>query len=207
MKTCIILCVLVAIAMSRSYPLYKQCDSAWGSDQLGTSSNTICKAGCLMSSAAMALAGTGHSYNPKTLNQWLKGHGGYVSGDLFVWGSIGPIGLPFEGKVSNSQIKAKLDAGKVVICNVHNGGHWVLAHGYSGDNILVNDPGYSTTSYTLSQIVDGQNGVFRVGNANFLWGLVQQAETLVGLRAETNALVEANGGLLDDEESNFIRSE
>jgi hypothetical protein len=55
-----------------------------------------------------------------------------------------------------------LDKGKVVICNVHNGGHWVLAHGYSGDNILVNDPGFSTTSYTLSQIVNGQNGVYRV---------------------------------------------
>ncbi len=55
-----------------------------------------------------------------------------------------------------------MDKGKVVICNVHNGGHWVLAHGYSGDNILVNDPGFSTTSYTLSQIVNGQNGVYRV---------------------------------------------
>jgi hypothetical protein len=55
-----------------------------------------------------------------------------------------------------------LDKGKVVICNVHNGGHWVLAHGHSGDNILVNDPGFSTTSYTLSQIVNGQNGVYRV---------------------------------------------
>ena len=36
------------------------------------------------------------------------------------------------------------------MCNVHNGGHWVLATGYSGDKILVNDPGYSTSSYSLS---------------------------------------------------------
>lgn len=115
-----------------------------------------------MSSAAMALTGTGHSYNPSSLNKWLKSNGGYVSGDAFVWGSINRLGLTFEGKVSNSQIKAKLDAGKVVICNVHNGGHWVLAHGHSGDNILVNDPGYSVTSYALNQIVDGQNGIYGV---------------------------------------------
>lgn len=116
-----------------------------------------------MSSAAMALAGSGKGYNPSSLNAWLKSHGGYVSGNLFVWGSISSLGLHYEGKVSNSQIKSELDKGKVVILNVHNGGHWVLAHGYSGDNILVNDPGYSTTSYSLSQIVNGQTGVYRVG--------------------------------------------
>jgi hypothetical protein len=160
----IILLVLVIAVFSRSYPLFKQCDPAWKNEQLGTSSNTICSAGCLMSSASMALAGTGHGYNPSTLNAWLKSHGGYVSGDLFVWGSINSLGLTFQGKVSNSQIKANLDKGHVVICNVHNGGHWVLATGYNGDNIMVNDPGYATSSYTLSQIVDGQNGVYAVSN-------------------------------------------
>jgi ABC-type bacteriocin/lantibiotic exporter with double-glycine peptidase domain len=115
-----------------------------------------------MSSASMALKGTGHDFNPSSLNAWLKSHGGYVSGDLFVWSAINSLGLNFQGKFANSQIKAKLDQGYVVICNVHNGGHWVLAYGYNGDNILVNDPGYSTTSYTLSQIVEGQNGVYSV---------------------------------------------
>eukprot|EP00919_Chromeraceae_sp_WS-2016_P068220 GHVR01161641.1.p1 GENE.GHVR01161641.1~~GHVR01161641.1.p1 ORF type:complete len:126 (-),score=8.91 GHVR01161641.1:1042-1419(-) len=115
-----------------------------------------------MSSAAMALAGTGHSFNPSTLNKWLKQHGGYVSGDLFVWAAINSLGLTFIGKFQNSEIKSKLDAGYVVICNVHNGGHWVLAYGYSGDNILVNDPGYSTTSYSLREIVNGQNGVYKI---------------------------------------------
>jgi hypothetical protein len=46
--------------------------------------------------------------------------------------------------------------------NVHNGGHWVLATGYSGNSIHVNDPGYTTTAYDLSQIVDGQNVVYAV---------------------------------------------
>jgi len=184
-----LLALLVALALGRTYPMYKQCDSRWANEQLGTSSNTICKAGCTMSSAAMALAGTGHNYNPSTLNQWLKANGGYVSGDLFVWGSLNKLGLTFEGKVSNSEIKSKLDAGRVVICNVHNGGHWVLAYGYSGDNILVNDPGYSTTSYSLSQIVNGQNAVYRVGNGIF--------GSLSNLRVGEDLSNLADGGILE----------
>jgi hypothetical protein len=97
-----ILLLLIAIAFTRNYPMYKQCDSRWANDQLGTSSNTICKAGCLMSSAAMALSGTGHSYDPKSLNSWLKSNGGYVSGDLFVWGAINKLGLTYKGHVANS---------------------------------------------------------------------------------------------------------
>lgn len=194
-----ILALLVVGIFTRNYPMYKQCDPAWKNEQLGTSSNTICSAGCLMSSASMALAGTGHAFNPSTLNQWLKGHGGYVSGDLFVWGSINSLGLTFEGKVANSQIKAKLDQGKVVICNVHNGGHWVLAYGYNGDNILVNDPGYSTTSYTLSQIVDGQNGIYRVGN-----GKPSLYERFTSSFQRKVGLDDADGGKL---EQNQLQSE
>lgn len=67
-----------------------------------------------------------------------------------MWSSIGKLGLYYTGFVINSNIKSSLDAGNVVICNVRNGDHWVLAYGYSGDNILVNDPGYSTKSYSLS---------------------------------------------------------
>jgi hypothetical protein len=102
----------------------------------------------------MGLAGIGKNYNPGTLNSWLKSHGGYVSGDLIVWSAVSSIGLSYKGKVANSAIKSNLDAGHVVICNVHNGGHWVLAHGYSGNSILVNDPGYTTTSYDINSIVN-----------------------------------------------------
>lgn len=187
------LAVLVTLALSRNYPMYKQCDSRWANEQLGTSSNTICKAGCLMSSAAMALAGTGKNYNPSTLNTWLKANGGYVSGDLFVWGSINRIGLNYQGKVANSQIIANLNAGKVVICNVHNGGHWVLAYAYQGDNIMVNDPGYSTNSYALSQIVDGQNAIYTVGNGAY-YNLINKLNALRKTGVES---IEADGGLLE----------
>ena len=188
------LALLVVLALSRTYPLYKQCDSRWGSEKLGTSANTICSAGCLMSSCSMALAGTGHNYNPSTLNKWLTSNGGYASGDLLIWGAINKLGLTFEGKVGNSQIKAKLDQGKVVILNVHNGGHWVLAHGYSGDNILVNDPGFSTSSYSLSQIVDGQTGIYGVAGGNY-YNLIKKLTNLRSNKAEFSTI--ADGGLLE----------
>lgn len=104
---------------------------------------------------------------PPPLTHGLRPTGGYVSGDLFVWGSVNSLGLAFEGKVANSQIKAKLDQGKVVVLNVRGGGHWVLAYGYNGDKILVNDSNHDNTYYTLSEIVEGQNGVFNVRAGDF----------------------------------------
>jgi hypothetical protein len=89
--------LLVTAVLARTYPLYKQCDSRWGNEQLGTSSNTICKAGCAISSVAMALTGCGHNYNPGTINTWLKNNGGYVGGDGLVWGSVSKLGLSFVG--------------------------------------------------------------------------------------------------------------
>jgi len=51
-----------------------------------------------MSSVSMALNGIGKTIdgqesNPDSLNTWLKNHGGYASGDLFVWGSVSSLGL------------------------------------------------------------------------------------------------------------------
>jgi hypothetical protein len=61
MKQILILILLISSIFTRNYPLYKQCDQQWANDQLGTSPvNTICRAGCLLSSSAMALKGTGH---------------------------------------------------------------------------------------------------------------------------------------------------
>jgi len=150
-KLILTLALIVVLINAKTFPMFKQCDPAWRNDQLGTSSNTICSAGCLMSSVSMALAGTVRpDINPSILNKWLTQNGGYVSGDLLVWAAVNNFGLTFQGKVANSEIKSRLDQGNVVICNVHNGKHWVLAYGYSGDSILINDPNYTTPSYTLA---------------------------------------------------------
>ncbi len=90
--------------------------------------------------------------NPGTLNTWLKKNGGYVSGNLFVWASVTKKGLPWYNFISVSNLKHSMDAGRHCILNVHSGHHWVLATGYSGSSIKVNDPGYSTTHYPESEI-------------------------------------------------------
>ena len=78
-----IIALATLAVIGSSYPLYKQCDSRWGSDKLGTSGQTICQAGCLMSSVAMVIADCGRSIGgaqatPKTLNTFLRNNGGYV---------------------------------------------------------------------------------------------------------------------------------
>jgi hypothetical protein len=105
MKTPILALLLIVATLAYNYPMYKQCDSKWASNQLGTSTNTICSAGCLMSSAAMALTGFGKVFTPATLNTWLTNNKGYVSGDLFVWASINVHGVTFRGFIDNSKIK------------------------------------------------------------------------------------------------------
>ena len=88
------LLIATMLACASSYVLYKQCDARWKSQRLGTSSATICSAGCLMSSVAMVLS---NHFNPSTLNTWLTHNGGYVQGDLFVWTSVARYGLHYEG--------------------------------------------------------------------------------------------------------------
>jgi len=106
----------------------------------------------------MALAGTGKTVDgqastPKSLNHYLSTHGGY-SGNLFIWGSVGKFGFHYAGQTrDHNKMKSDIAAGKIVILNVNHGGHWVLAHGVSANNFLVNDPGFSRTSYASSEVV------------------------------------------------------
>ena len=105
----------------------------------------------------MGLSGTGHSYDPGSLNKWLKSNGG-ISGPQINYTKLGEIGLGYDGNCGSSEVKANIDKGKIVCMNVHNGGHWVLGYAYNGNTIMVNDPGYSTTSYSLSEV--GNSHVF-----------------------------------------------
>ena len=148
------------VALSTAYPLFKQCDSRWGSNQIGTSSKTICQVGCLMSSMSMVLNDChktldgGAAANPGTFNTWLKGHGGYVSGNLYVWGAVQPLGLSFVGfSSSDADIKSHFDQGHAVILNVNKGGHYVLMTGHSASGYSVNDPGFNKSSYTNAEVV------------------------------------------------------
>ena len=148
-----------------------------------------------MSSVSSALAGIGKGYNPSTLNTWLKGHGGYVSGDLFVWASVNSLGLSYVGKVANSNIAVNLAANNVVILNVHNGGHWVLATSMSGSTIYVNDPGYNTASYDLSEIVANNSGLYHV-TGGFLGVMINEIEIAFNVNGRRDKMMGADRGNL-----------
>lgn len=193
MNKVILLAILATGVLGIDFPLYKQCDSKWGQEQLGTSSKTICSSGCTVSSAAMMLYALGNTQlDPSTLNKWLIENKGFDRGNNFVWGSISKFGVSFYGFISNSQIKEFLDQGKFLILNVRSGGHWVLATGYSGDTIYVNDPGYSVESYTLSQVVNGRTAVYTSTNSmpdfitNFIIDISEFLRFFIGSKVESS---------------------
>jgi len=141
-----------------SWSLFKQCDPAWGSQELGTcAGETICSAGCAMSSVAMMLATKGIGTNPGVLDAWLTQNGGYASGCLIVWAAVDAFGVTsFQGmeQADESAICSGLDQMHGIIANVNNGGHWVLLTGCAGGGVFyVNDPGYDRSTYSMSEIL------------------------------------------------------
>ena len=65
-----------AAAAMPPVPHFSQCDSGWGSGQLGGDGPTICSTGCALASAAMVMAYYGVDTDPKRLNDAI-GRGGY----------------------------------------------------------------------------------------------------------------------------------
>jgi len=141
-----------------SWTLFKQCDSRWANQELGTCSGvSICAAGCAMSSVAMILSTKGVSTNPSILNDWLKGHGGYADGCDIYWGTVDQFGkTSFQGieTADYGTVCNGVSAGHGIIANVNGGAHWVLVTGCDGNgNYYVNDPGYNRNSYPASAVL------------------------------------------------------
>ena len=162
MKTFILAALLAVISTVSSYPMFKQCDSRWGTNPLGNwGGETICSAGCTMSSLAMILSQCntlvwGNPVTPANLNQFLKANGGFVQGNLLVFAASDVFQTAkFVTKTANAgSIQWYLDNGHAAILNIDNGAHWVLSYGYSGSTFYVNDPYYDRKSYQSWEIVD-----------------------------------------------------
>jgi hypothetical protein len=132
--------------------IYSQRDPRWASMPLGLSLSTIGQEGCLITDAAQMLTELGRTISPGILNEWLKTHGGYVSGNHFVFASIDQFGLTkFRtlGECVNKlapldTLDRALSQGAYVIAKVDfsPGGivqqHWVI---YRGEEMLT-DPWY-----------------------------------------------------------------
>jgi hypothetical protein len=149
----------------REYPLFKQCDSRWGSDKLGSSS-TVCKVGCLITSVAMALNGLGKRIDgnipdPKNFNQFLMTNGGY-QGNLFLWYSVSKFGFQFVGMPTDVNVIKKYVCDKYVVSiNIDRGGHWVLAIGINADgSFQILDPGFNRNVVPANEVL--RAGIYKV---------------------------------------------
>lgn len=160
----------ISLTIPWSYPLYKQCNDAWGNEMMGD--KTVCAVGCLMSSTSSGIGGTGieignATSNPGTLNEWLKENSGYQNNN-FVEGALpalnpARISWPADGMHPTNDLPYNtvcdyIKQGRVVIGNVMAGGHFVLLTGYSetdGDTFAVNDSGFNTATYSYTKDIVG----------------------------------------------------
>jgi hypothetical protein len=137
--------------------MYKQCDGRWANQQLGYCSQTICSAGCAMTSVAMMLTSKGTNMDPGALDSYLTRNGGYANGCEIIWSAANNFGtVRFVGmQVANEwEICNGLSQNHGIVANVNGGGHWVLLTGCAGNgNFYVNDPGYSRSTYSIGEIL------------------------------------------------------
>jgi lysozyme len=136
-------------------PLSQQ-DPRWKAVKLGTSTSTIGGYGCLLTCATMMLNYYGHPHTPETLNTLLNKNGGYLSGNLFVWGVINKLypDITLDKYIDCANVAAPLNkiedalrAGYPAIVQVDYNPyttamdmHFVLIIGKQGSSYMMIDP-------------------------------------------------------------------
>ena len=111
----------------RGYTDYKQWDSRWKNDIMGT--KTIGQVGCAMTSCANIICWT-----PRDLNNYLRSNGGYT-GNCIYWGKVPGISFVSFGSISDGLFNNYHVIGEV-------GGHYVLLTGIkSSGQYYSHDPG------------------------------------------------------------------
>lgn len=168
-----------ASALPLSYPLFKQCDSRWGGNEMGTPGagerSTLCGEGCAVTSLSMVLNALQVPYpgapvliNPGSLNLWLEGNGGYTcaAGDCnnLVLDAVQRLApqVALIGELPPppfAEIAEGLRNGTVAyIAHVAALHHFVLLEGVDrrsgGANFTVRDPFYNATSRALASFSD-----------------------------------------------------
>ena len=147
--------------VTSAYDLQTQCDSRWGSDQLGVAGNsTICTTGGAVSSLAILLDDCdqdlyGFDVNPGSLNRWLKANNGFTNGNQLVWTRTDSLsnGVKYIATTSSvDSIKYYLDSGDAAILKVSEEPHYVLGYGYIGSTYFVLDPRNQRRSYKTSEV-------------------------------------------------------
>ena len=164
---------------AEDFRLWRQMDSRWGNTAIGGSN--VRRSGCYITSIAMVAVASGarttDNFNPGVFAKQLNNIGAFnSSGGLSSWASVNKVvneisissaNLNFKStdqKGKAAEIKAALDKGSYVICNV--GGHWVYVDGVIGDDVYMADPAkddilmfkaYNNANITVYQLLKGKN--------------------------------------------------
>ena len=142
-------------------PHFAQADQRWGQSQLAGGSTTLGAEGCAVASAAMVLASYGAEVDPGTLNQFLRGNGGFTRQGWLYWEKAAEFPDAsaehiYEADASHFLIDWNLLRGNPVIVRLRypNGiTHFVVIVGKQGYEYLIRDPGgrYQDGLYFLSE--------------------------------------------------------
>jgi hypothetical protein len=133
---------------------YSQRDTEWSPDKLGSNPPTMGEVGCLVTSVASVVTDlTDYPMSPGYLNGWLRENKGFAAGNLFVFGSVAPLGLRLGELVRASTTPmdiAKLaqaikdGAGVIVQVDSKPGGelnqHWVRVLSVDENDGQIMDP-------------------------------------------------------------------
>ncbi len=142
---------------------YKQTDTRWKSNKYAVDgeSSTIGSAGCGPTALADCLAAIVSPYiDPLTLAAWSRDHNYKVKASGTSYNFFVPCAAAYGVKVRrlntstvygksndavHSQVLAELQAGNWIIACMGKGiwtssGHYVVAYGYQGGNVYINDP-------------------------------------------------------------------
>ncbi|MFA5076754.1 MAG: C39 family peptidase, partial [Patescibacteria group bacterium] len=141
---------------------FSQLDSRWSGDHLGGSKWTIGDSGCVITSIAMAMTIFGIDTDPKRLNEWLSGNGGYNDNGYLNWGQIGTYSKKIGGAVvqitsSGGSFLEEIARGYPVLLKTTVkyrdgtwGDHYILGVGYDDANQYVEDPLKSSGPTTIN---------------------------------------------------------
>ena len=142
---------LTAAEKEQDFPLFLQWDPRWGYRSYGSDS-CIGLAGCGPTCLSMALyyLTRDDKLTPDKIADYSMENGYYVDGTGTAWALMEDVPKLYGISVTKlgadeSNIRAVLDNGGVVICSVGRGefttsGHYILIYGYDSEGLLINDP-------------------------------------------------------------------
>ncbi len=165
---------------AEDYRKWRQADSRWGSIKLGSSSETMASAGCLVTSLSILAVHSGaksaDSFNPGTLANSINNADGFNAyGGIANWATISTI-IPDVKFVKKYEFTSSTQSGKIaemqsvfddgyyMVCNV--GGHWVFVDSIVGSTVYMIDPAkdstdmfgaYKNASITELRVFTGKN--------------------------------------------------